>query len=319
MSKTGPGKSHRQGMTLIDAMRKFSSEEAAEKWFSDERWPDSIECPRCGSRRIQEKTTHPTMPHRCRDCRKFFSVKTGSVMEGSNLTCQTWAIAIYLLATSLKSVSSMKLRRDLGITQKSAWHLAHRIRETFAEPEPPSYEGPVEVDETYMGGKRKNMPKSKREKMTGRGPVGKTAVVGIKDRDTNEVAAKVVQSTDAPTLTGFVESRSADGASVYTDDASAYLSLDRDRETVNHSAGEYVRGEVHTNGVESFWSMLKRAHKGTFHKMSPQHLQKYVTEFAGKHNIRESETIDQMATIAAGMRDKKLRYRDLVGKQDLER
>ncbi|MCY4461737.1 MAG: IS1595 family transposase [Albidovulum sp.] len=151
MSKSGPGKSHRQGMSLLDAMRMFSSDEVAEKWFADQRWPDGIECPHCGSRRIQEKTKHPTMPHRCRDCRKYFSVKTGNVMEGSNLGFQTWAIAIYLLAKSLKSVSSMKLHRDLGITQKSAWHLAHRIRETFKDPGPDVFEGPVEVDETYMG------------------------------------------------------------------------------------------------------------------------------------------------------------------------
>ena len=302
-------------MTVMDAMKTFPSDEAAEKWFMSQRWPDGINCPHCGSSRIQEKAKHPTMPHRCRACRKFFSVKTGTAMEGSKLGYQTWAIAIYLLATSLKSVASMKLHRDLGITQKSAWHLAHRIRETFARPEPPSFEGPVEVDETYMGGKRRNMPKSKRLQLTGRGTAGKTAIVGVKDRQSNKVAAQVVQSTNQPTLTGFVEASTAEGAKVYTDDTSAYNPLDRDRESVNHSAGEYVRGEVHTNGVESFWSMLKRAHKGTFHKVSPQHMQKYVAEFAGKHNIRESDTIDQMGMIAAGMSGKRLRYGDLAGRQ----
>jgi len=149
--------------------------------------------------------------------------------------------------------------------------------------------------------------------LTGRGAVGKTAVVGMKDRDSNGVTAKVVQSTNAKTLVGFLESNTAEEAKVYTDNSSTYFSVDRDRETVNHSAKECVRGDVHTNGVESFWSMLKRAHKGTFHKMSPQHVQKYVTEFAGKHNIRESDTVDQMGIIAAAMRDKKLRYKDLVG------
>ncbi len=300
-------------MSLLDAMRMFSSNEVAEKWFTEQRWPNGLECPNCGSGRIQEKTKHPTMPHRCRDCRKYFSVKTGSVMEGSNLGFQTWAIAICLLATSLKSVSSMKLHRDLGITQKSAWHLAHRIRETFLDPAPDMFEGPVEVDETYMGGKRRSMPNSKRKQLTGRGTAGKTAVVGMKDRLSNGVTAKVVQSTDVTTLDDFVESNTAEDAKVYTDDSSSYFSVDRDRETVNHSKGEYVRGEADTNGVESFWSMLKRAYKGTFHKMFPQHLQKYVTEFAVKHSIRESDIIDQMAIIAASMRDKKLRYKDLVG------
>ena len=157
------------------------------------------------------------------------------------------------------------------------------------------------------------MTDSKRKQLTGRGTVGKTAVVGMKDRDSNGVAAKVVRSTDAPTLVGFVESNTAEEANVYTDGSSTNFSFDRDRETVDHSEGEYVRGEARTNGVESFGSMLRRAHKGTFHKMRPQHMQKIVTEFAGKHNIRESDTIDQMGIIVAAMQDKKLRYKDLVG------
>ena len=175
------------------------------------------------------------------------------------------------------------------------------------------FDDPVEFDETYMGGKRRNMPNSKRKKLTGRGMVGKTAVVGMKDRDSNGVAAKAVQSTDAATLVGFVESNTAEEAKVYTYGSSTYFSVDRDRETVDHSKGEYVRGEALTNGVASFGSMFKRAHKGAFHKMWPQHMQKIVTEFAGKHNIRESDTIDQMGIIAAAMQDKKLRYKDLVG------
>ncbi len=134
------------------------------------------------------------------------------------------------------------------------------------------FEGPEEVDETLMGGKRRNMPDSKRKQLTGRGTVGKTAVVGMKDRDSNGVAAKAVQSTDAATLVGFVEANTAEDAAVYTDDSSTYFSVDRDRETVDHSEGEYVRGEAHTKGIDSFWSMLKRAHKGAFHKMSPQHM-----------------------------------------------
>ncbi len=165
----------------------------------------------------------------------------------------------------------MKLHRDLGTTKKSAWHLARRIRETFLDPGPDMFEGPVEVDETLMGGKRRNMPDSKRKQLTGRGTVGKTAVVGMKDSDSNGVAAKVVQSTDAATLVGFVESNTAEEAKVYTYGSSTYFSVDRDREAVDHSKGEYVRGEARTNGVESFWSMLRRAHKGTFHKMRPQH------------------------------------------------
>ena len=132
------------------------------------------------------------------------------------------------------------------------------------------------------------MPKSKRKTLEGRGAVGKTAVVGAKDRDTNQVSAQVIRETDAETLQGFVAGRAGKKAAVYTDDAAAYKGMPHKHESVRHSAGEYVRGDCHTNGIESFWSMLKRAHKGTFHKISPKHLQRYVHEFAGKHNVRET-------------------------------
>ena len=214
--------------------------------------------------------------------------------------------------TNLKSVSSMKLHRELGISQKSAWFMAHRLRQAWNTQPEETYEGPVEVDETYMGGKRKNMPKAKRAKMEGRGPVGKTAVVGMKDRKTNKVSAEVVSDTTKKTLQGFVHERIEPDATVYTDDASPYASLDN-HETVKHSHMEYVRGPVHTNGVESFWSLLKRAHVGTFHKLSEDHLHRYVAEFAGRHNMRDKDTLAQMSEIASRMIGKRLRYRELAG------
>ena len=241
----------------------------------------------------------------------MFSLKTGNVMEGSKLGYRTWAIAVYLVTTSLKGVSSMKLHRDLEVTQKTAWHLAHRLRKSLELGEAP-FSGPVEVDETYFGGKRKNMPKSKRKKLKGRGSAGKTAVVGIKDRATNLVVAHPVKATDTPTLQGFVGEHAALGAKVYTDDAVAYRGMPYDHEAVNHSVGEYVRDQAHTNGIESFWSMLKRAHKGTFHYMSAKHLGRYVTEFTGRHRVRERDTLDQMGLMVDGMVQKRLRYRDLV-------
>ena len=219
---------------------------------------------------------------------------------------------MYLLLTNLKSVSSVKLHRDLKITQKSAWHLAHRLRKAASGKTAGLFQGPVEVDETYMGGQRKNMPKAKRAKLEGRGTVGKTAIVGAKDRATNAVSATVVKGTDAKTLQGFVSDRTAPDATVYTDDASAYSGLPFDHESVCHSAGEYVRDMAHTNGIESFWSMLKRAHKGTFHKLSPKHLDRYVQEFAGRHNIRDLDTLAQMALVARGLEGRRLRYSDLV-------
>ena len=147
--------------------------------------------------------------------------------------------------------------------------------------------------------------------------MGKTAVVGAKDRATKQVAAKVVERTDASTLQGFVINHAAPGATVYSDDSSAYESLRFDHDTVKHSLSEYVRGDVHTNGIESLWSMLKRAHKGTFHKMSPKHLDRYVQEFASRHNLRDEDTIDIMTSIATGMRGKRLRYRELIAPNGL--
>ena len=159
--------------------------------------------------------------------------------------------------------------------------MQQRIREAWARRPNDNYRGPVEVDETYMGGKRANMSNEKRKELanTGRGTVGKVAVVGMKDRYTTLVSAVVVEHTDKPTLQGFVVDHTDPDAPIYTDEASAYQGLPN-HETVNHSASQYVKGEVHTNGIESFWSMLKRAHKGTFHKMSPKHMQRYVNEFA---------------------------------------
>ena len=321
MSKTAPGKSHRKGISMVELFRRFSDDATAAAWFIERRWPTGIACPHCGSTNVQTGAKHKTMPYRCREkqCAKRFSAKTGTVMEGSKLGFQVWMIATYLLSTSLKSVSSMKLHRDLNINQRSAWFLAHRLRVALSE-EGGIFSGPVEVDETYIGGKRANMSNARRKELagTGRGAVGKMAVVGAKDRATKQVAAKVVESTDAPTLQGFVIDHAGPGATVYSDDSAAYESLPFNHETVKHSLSEYVKGDAHTNGIESLWSMLKRAHKGTFHKLSPKHLDRYVQEFAGRHNLRDEDTIDIMAPIATGMRGKRLRYRELITDNGLD-
>ena len=313
MAHKGPGKANREGISLTKLFRMFPDDDAARAWFEKQIWSNGPHCPRCGSLNVQSNIKHKTMTHRCRDCdgRPMFSLKTGNIMEGSKLGYQTWGIAIYLVTTSLKGVSSMKLHRDLEITQKSAWHLAHRLRKAF-EAGTPMFEGPVEADETYMGGKRENMPKSKRKTLKGRGPVGKTVVAGAKDRATGLVSAKVVETADKKTLHQFLKDRAAPGAKVYTDDYVIYRGIPFDHEAVRHLDGEYVRGDAHTNRIESFWSMLKRAHKGTFHHLSAKHLDRYVTEFAGRHNIRRRDTIDQMALVAKGMIGRKLRYHDLT-------
>ena len=321
MAHKAPGKSHRKGISLIEIMRKFPDDATAEAWFLERRWPSGIVCPHCGSANVQTGAKHKTMPFRCREkeCAKRFSAKTGTVMEGSKLGFQVWMVATFLLATNLKSVSSMKLHRDLNINQRSAGFLAHRLRVALAE-KGGMFAGPVEVDETYFGGKRKNMSNAKRKALagTGRGAVGKTAVIGAKDRGTNQVAAKVIERTDAPTLQGFVGDHAAPGATVYSDDARAYEGMPFDHETVTHSLSEYVRGDIHTNGIESLWSMLKRAHTGTFHKLSPKHLDRYVQEFAARHNLREADTIDIMVSVTDGMDGKRLRYRELIADNGLE-
>ena len=197
MGRSAPGKSDHEGLTLVQVIETFGTDSAAEAWFRERLWPQGPFCPRCGSFNVAE-VKYPSMTHRCRDCegRKLFSLKTGTVMHGSKLGYRIWAIAIYLFVTNLKGVSSMKLHRDLGIAQKNAWHLAHRIREAWGPREQAAFGGPVEVDKTYVGGKRKNMPRKKRKLLTGRGTVGKTIVVGAKDRGTNRVSAVVVRGAD---------------------------------------------------------------------------------------------------------------------------
>ena len=187
MTQKAPGKGDREGIGLVRLLRMFPDDEVARAWFETQIWPDGPHCPHCGSLNVQARIKHRTMTHRCRDCpnRPMFSLRTGTVMQGSNLGYQTWAIAIYLVTTGIKGISSMKLHRDLEITQKTAWFLAHRLRKTFEE-DGGTFAGPVEVDETHFGGKRKNMHAKRRMELRARfgkgGSGAHTMVVGARDR-----------------------------------------------------------------------------------------------------------------------------------------
>ncbi|MCY4156759.1 MAG: IS1595 family transposase [Gammaproteobacteria bacterium] len=275
---------------LVEITRLFPHNEVVEQWLIGIRWPEGISCPHCGSENVQEKAKHPTMPHRCRSCRKFFSVCTGTVMQASNLDYQFWVIVIYLFCTFLKSVSGMKLYRDLDITQKSAWHLAHRLRKAFAH-EPSLYSGPVEVDETYIGGRNRHA--HKRQERT-QGGSGEVIVAAAKDRATQQISAAILPNIEAGTLNGFVAGRAKHDATIYTDDHPSCRKLPYRHEAVKHSVSEYVPGQALVNGIESFWALLKRGYHGTFHHFSHKHLKRYVCEFAARYNIRELDTLMQM-------------------------
>ena len=238
----------------------------------------------------RRKSTRATPMYHCNTCKYDFTVKVDTIMEDSKIPLRKWAIAFYLMSTNLKGVSSMKLHRDLGITQKSAWFMEHRIRETWEDETAEKFAGPVEADETYIGGKETNKHASKKLK-AGRGAVGKAPVAGIKDRETNQVKTEVVKNTGKTTLQGFVVKNTKADATVYTDEWASYKGIPRKHEAVAHSAGEYVKGMAHTNGMESHWATFKRGLNGVYHHVSVKHLGRYATEFEGRHNARPMDTI----------------------------
>ncbi len=317
MAKKASGKAYRQGISLIELTDMFPDEATATTWFESLVWPDGRHCPRCGNAETIEAPESKGQPYWCGACRKGFSVRIGTALERSKVPLRKWAFAIYLEMVNLKGVSSMRLHRDLKVTQKTAWFMLMRIREAWTSEIDSAFSDPVEVDETYIGGRRKNMPKAKREVLTGRGAVGKSIVAGAKDRGTNRGSTSVIPGTDKPPLQGFIAGRAADGATVYTDEHGSYQGMPFEHEAVRHGVGEYVRGQAQINGMESFWALLKRGYTGTFHKISSKHLDRYVREFAARHNVREANTGDQMAAVVARMVGKRLMYGDLIADNGL--
>lgn len=291
----------------------FPDEDSAEEYFAEKRWGKDGKdrfCPHCGS--VRTVRTKDRMPYRCKDCRKRFSVRTGSMLAESKVPLHKWLMAVYLLNTNLKGVSSMKLARDLDIQQRSAWFLAHRIRESMKQ-EAGMFTSPTEADECYIGGLEANKHASKR-KHDGRGGKGKAIVLGVKERESKKVAVQVAPDTTGKTLSGFIGSHVEAGTTVYTDEHKGYnpIAVEYDRKSVKHSLGEYVDGQIHVNGMESFWSMLKRGYIGTYHRLSEKHLQRYADEFATRHNARPLPTMEQIGKTVDGMKGKRLKYKELT-------
>ncbi|WP_431560248.1 IS1595 family transposase [Sphingopyxis sp.] len=296
--------------TLLQMMAAFPDEQAAIDHFTSIRWKGGAYCPHCGSTRVYHFSDKRN--HKCGDCRKRFSIKVGTIFEDSKIPLRSWMLAIWLITSHKKGIASTTLAKDLGVTQKTAWFMTQRLRyairtKSFNRP----LNGEVEIDETYIGGKAANRHKG--DPKNGPGTKGKVAVIGALERG-GDVIATVIDRTDTATLDGFAHAVvSPDAISVSTDEHSGYRNLSRtfNHDVVRHSAGEYSRGDHHTNGIEGFWSLLKRQIIGIHHFVSAKHLNAYVGEVAWRFNERDTGEGDRVNALLAQTTGR-LTYRELI-------
>jgi transposase-like protein len=312
--------------TLLDLIRYFADEYVCIDTVAQMRWPDGAECPKCGSKAARQHFLKTQKRFQCRDCGKQYSVKVGTIFEDSAIRLDKWLTAIWLLANCKNGISSYELAKDIGITQKSAWFVLHRIREAMRSRsirKMGNTGGPVEVDETFVGGKPKNMHADRRAKMNtamrGWGD-HKTIVMGMLDRDTREVRTKVIPNVKREVLQAEILKGVQGGGTVYTDRATGYEGLRAQaflHETVNH-LDEYVRGEVHTQGIENLWSLLKRTLSGTYVAVEPFHLDAYADEQCFRFNNRATrenplDDQDRFLALLSQVSGKRLTYAELTG------
>jgi transposase-like protein len=307
--------------TLVEAIRYFADSEVAHDFVVTMRWPNGVRCPRCGSEHVS--FTAGRRIWTCKDCRKKqpkncqFSVRVGTIMEDSPIGIDKWLVSMWLILSAKNGISSYELSKAVGVTQKSAWFLAHRIRLAFHNGSIEKMKGQVEADETYIGAKARNMHRNKR-RANMYGQVMKTAVLGLLERNTSEkpsrVRLKVVERVRKYDLDPEVRKQIEKGAEVFTDKLRSYDNLADEyiHQVIDH-AECYAKGHVHTNGLENFWSLLKRSIKGTYVNVEPFHLFRYLDEQALRFNERKATDSERFLAVVPSMAGRRLTYKGLTG------